>query len=140
MADAYLPAALDKRIDQARKRVKDPHPTDSEWTIGILNHLADEAEAAQTLLLTLSEPTPLPTDEDGHIQTSAEYGETHLVRITYNTDPEGKWVDGTIDASNQTLHGPFESKDEAESWIIAYPDGDTDVADMEIIVLNKVRP
>ena len=83
---------------------------------------------------------PLPTDEDGHIETSASYGQHYLVRITYNTDPEGNWVDGNIDDSNQTLHGPFFTQDEAETWIIAYPDGDKDVCDMDVICFNRVRP
>lgn len=78
--------------------------------------------------------------EDGNLNTSAEFGEAYLVRITYNTDPEGKWVDGTIDDSNQTLHGPFETVAEGMAWIESYPDGDTDVADMDVIVINKVRP
>jgi hypothetical protein len=89
----------------------------------------------------MKDTTPLAAvAEDGNLNTSAEFGVMYLVRITYNTDPTGKWVDGNIDDSNQTLHGPFETEDEGMAWIIAYPDGDTDVCDMDVIVFNKVRP
>jgi len=81
----------------------------------------------------------LPRNSDGDIITSAEFGETHAVRITYNTDPDGKWVDFEDD-SNQTLHGPFESEAEAMQWLEAYPDGDKDIKDMDIITINRVRP
>ena len=82
----------------------------------------------------------LPTDEYGHIVTSAEFGMGWLVQIVYNTDPEGNWVDGYIDPSNCTLHGPFDTEDEAVEWMEAYPDGDTDVYDMHVIVFNRVQP
>jgi hypothetical protein len=89
----------------------------------------------------MADTTPLAAvAEDGNLNTSAEFGVMYLVRITYNTDPEGKWVDATIDDSNQTLHGPFDTQDEGMSWIHSYPDGDTDVYDLEVIVFNKVRP
>jgi len=42
----FLPEALDKRIGQARERLANPSPTDSPWTLEVLGHLADEAEAA----------------------------------------------------------------------------------------------
>ena len=83
--------------------------------------------------------TPLPRDEDGFIETSAKYGEGWLVRITYNTDPDGNWVDFE-DNSNETLHGPFDDQAEAMSWIEAYPDGDKDIKDMDIICFNRGRP
>lgn len=83
--------------------------------------------------------TPLPRDEDGHIKTSAEFGEMHAVRITYNTDPEGNWVEFE-DNSNVTLHGTFDTEAEAMEWMIAYPDGDKDVKDMDVICINRVRP
>lgn len=82
---------------------------------------------------------PLPRNEYGEIDTSAAYGESWLIEITYNTDPEGKWVDGSVDDSNVTLHGPFVDKDEAEAWMIAYPE-DTDVYDMRVLNMNGVRP
>ena len=81
----------------------------------------------------------LPRDEDGDIVTSAQFGETWLVRIFYNTDPEGKWVEYD-DWGNVTLHGEFSSQEEAEAWLEAYPDGDKDVKDMDVILVNRVRP
>jgi hypothetical protein len=88
----------------------------------------------------MSDTTPLTAvAEDGNLDTSASFGHLHLVRITYNTDPEGAWVDDA-DYGNVTLHGPFETEDEAMAWMEAYPDGDTDVKDMDVVVINKVRP
>lgn len=81
----------------------------------------------------------LPRDTEGDIVTSAQFGETWLVRIFYNTDPEGKWVEEG-DWTNVTLHGEFSSSEEAEAWLEAYPDGDKDVKDMDIILINRVRP
>ena len=83
--------------------------------------------------------SPLPRSDDGFIETSAEFGTHWMVEITYNTDPDGKWVDED-DFSNKTFHGPFDSEDEAVAWMEAYPDGDTDVRDMNTAVLNRVRP
>jgi hypothetical protein len=82
---------------------------------------------------------PLPRDEDGFIETSAAYGMQWAVRITYNTDPEGVWVEWE-DNSNVTLHGEFDSPELAMQWIEAYPDGDKDVKDMDVIGINRVRP
>lgn len=84
----------------------------------------------------------LPSNEDGDIITSAEFGqwtpvegEHLLVEIIYNTGPDGAWVDED-DYSNRTLHGPFVSIEEAQSWMEAYPDGDTEIKDMET---TKIR-
>jgi hypothetical protein len=81
----------------------------------------------------------LPRDEDGNIETSAAYGLQWAVRITYNTDPEGVWVEWE-DNSNVTLHGCFDTEEQANEWLIAYPDGDKDVKDMDVIGINRVRP
>src|SRR3954468_14595853 len=81
---------------------------------------------------------PLPR-EDGFIITSASFGELWLVEVTYNTDPEGKWVEDD-DYENRTLHGPFYSTEEAEAWVDAYPDGDRDLKDMRVLNMNAVRP
>jgi len=142
MADSYLPAALDKRIEQARQRVKAPHHRDSEWTIGLLGHLADEAEAAQKMLATLAEePQGLPR-EDGHIVTSAAFGHGWLVEILYNTEADGAEVPEEVHERDlpRTLHGPFSSEEEAQSWMDAYPDGDTDIYDIRMSLINLVRP
>ena len=72
------------------------------------------------------------------INHSAEFGEAYAVRITYNTDPDGAWV-AEDDHSNVTLHGTFDTRDEADEWMATYPD-DKDVKDMDVIVINRVRP
>lgn len=82
---------------------------------------------------------PLPRDKDGHIQTGASFGEMFAVRVTYNTDPDGNWLDDD-NYDNFTLHGDFDSIDLAMQWIEAYPDGDRDLKDMDIININRVRP
>lgn len=81
----------------------------------------------------------LPTDDEGHIITSAIFGMQWLVEVVYNTDPDGNWVDDD-DYSNKTLHGPFVSEDEAVQWIDAYPDGDRDLKDISVLGMNAVRP
>lgn len=83
--------------------------------------------------------TPLPRDEGGHINCSAEFGQSFAVRVTYNTDPEGNWVDDD-DYDNFTLHGTFDTEEEANEWIEAYPDGDRDLKDIDVININRVRP
>jgi len=87
----------------------------------------------------IDDAPPLPRDEDGFINCSAEFGETFAVRVTYNTDPDGNWVDDD-DYSNYTLHGGDMTQEEAEEWIEAYPDGDRDLKDIDIININRVRP
>jgi len=81
----------------------------------------------------------LPRNEYGEIQTSASYGECWAVEVVYNTDPEGNWVDDD-NYDNRTLHGVFETEEEAVAWMEAYPDGDRDLKDMSVIVMNRVRP
>lgn len=89
----------------------------------------------------MTDLTPLAAvAEDLNLNTSAVFGVMYLVRITYNTAPDGTWVDGSVDDSNQTLHGPFDNEADGMAWIESYPDGDTDVYDLEVIVMNKVRP
>lgn len=79
----------------------------------------------------------LPRDEFNVIITSADFGELWVVEIIYNTDPDGAWVDDD-NFENRTLHGPFKDEAEANSWIEAYPE-DTDVKEMDAVVMNKVR-
>ena len=59
---------------------------------------------------------------------------TILVRIFYNTDAEGVWIDADSLAEEDlptTYHGPFDTIHDAISWMENdYPDGDTDVYDM----------
>lgn len=83
--------------------------------------------------------TPLPRDEDGEIVTSAEFGESYLVRIEWNTDFDGRAIDPGKEEYPASYYGPFLSEDEAVEWMNAYPE-DTDVYDMTSIVCNNVRP
>jgi len=82
----------------------------------------------------------LPLDEEGHIIHSADFGDLWLVRVTYHTDSDGKPVDVMTELDlPQTLHGPFDTIEEADRWVQSYPDS-TDVAEVDLVVLNKVRP
>jgi hypothetical protein len=84
--------------------------------------------------------TPLEAvAEDGNLSTSAEFGVMWCVRVFYNTDPEGNWVEDD-DYLNYTLHGPFETEAEAGVFLQHFMEDDTDVKDMDVIVINKVRP
>lgn len=76
-------------------------------------------------------------EDDGRINTDASFGELWFVEITYNTDPDGNWVDEQ-DYTNRTLHGPFFSEDEAQAWSDAYPE-DKDVKDWDIYYVNSAR-
>lgn len=81
----------------------------------------------------------LPRNEDGEIIFDARFGQCYAVRVTWNTDPEGVWV-AEDDWSNVTVHGTFDTKEEADEWLqAAFPD-DTDVKDMDVVVINRVRP
>lgn len=75
------------------------------------------------------------------IDTSAVYGESYIVQVVYNTDPAGnkepRETRGLGD--NYTLHGSFDTFEEARAWGEAYPD-DPDVSSMDILVMNRVRP
>lgn len=82
--------------------------------------------------------TPLPRDEDGRIVTSAEFGESHIVRIVWTTDHDGRHIDPGKEEYPETFHGPFETQAEAKEWLEAYPEF-TDIEDMFVIPLNSVR-
>jgi hypothetical protein len=95
--------------------------------------------------MTLTGPTITPSTtwarlprEDGHINTSASFGQWVIVEVTYNTDPEGTWVDDD-DYSNKTLHGPFVDEAEAQAWIEDHAPDDTDIKDVDTLLLNAVR-
>lgn len=83
---------------------------------------------------------PLPTNEHGEINTSAAYGHEWLVVIEYYTDFDGRVIDPEKEDYPKTLHGPFVDAEEATAWIHAYPDGDTDIYEMKVSILNGVRP
>lgn len=72
--------------------------------------------------------------------TSAEFGQAWAVEITYHTDFDGRVIDPAKEDHPRTLHGMFDTIEEANAWIYAYPDGDTDVEDMVPVVTNRVRP
>lgn len=72
--------------------------------------------------------------------TSAEYGQAWGVEITYHTDFDGRKIDPAKEDHPRTLHGTFDTPEEASAWMDAYPDGDTDVEDMVLVVINRVRP
>ena len=80
----------------------------------------------------------LPRDEDGFVNTSAEFGETFAVEVTYTTEHDGS-VPSTDSPTPRTVHGPFVSEEEALAWIEDYPDAD-DVDDFLVLPLNSVRP
>jgi hypothetical protein len=78
--------------------------------------------------------------EAPEIETSAIFGDGWLVQIEYVTDADGKPVPDDATDLPRTLHGPFDSEEQAAQWIDAYPDGDTDVHDMTVINFNRVSP
>jgi hypothetical protein len=83
----------------------------------------------------------LPRDEDGEIINSASFGQRDwIVEITYHTDFDGRQIDPEKEDHPRTLHGPFFNEAEAEAWMEAYPDGDTDIEDIIRYALNAVRP
>jgi hypothetical protein len=81
----------------------------------------------------------LPRDEDGHVITSATFGEQWLVEVTYQTEHDGS-IPSTDGPTPRTVHGPFTSEAEANAWVEDWPDGDTDVEDFLVMVVNSVRP
>jgi len=80
------------------------------------------------------------SDAESGIIHSADFGDLWLVQVTYSTDWDGRQVDVTKElVLPQTLHGPFDTIEEADRWVQTYPD-DPDIADINLVVLNKVRP
>lgn len=73
------------------------------------------------------------------IETSAIFGVGYLVQVEYNTEHDGTPVPEDAAELPRTLHGTFDTEAEADAWIEAYPDGDTDVHDMTVIPYNRVR-
>jgi len=84
--------------------------------------------------------TDLPRTEHGEIDTSAAFGEAWMVHIQYNTDHDGREIDPEHEEWPETYHGIFETQQEAADWCNAYPDGDTDIHDMYVKCMNRVRP
>jgi hypothetical protein len=70
---------------------------------------------------------------------SAEFGHQWLVKVEYNTEADGSQVLCNTTIWPETLHGPFDTIEEAAAWMDSYPD-DPDVVEVSVIVMNRVRP
>jgi hypothetical protein len=88
----------------------------------------------------LALPIDLPRNEHGEIECSAVHGEHWMVHIQYNTDFDGREINPEHEEYPETFHGPFHSQQEAADWCNAWPDGDTDIHDMYVKCMNRVRP
>jgi len=87
--------------------------------------------------------TDLPRDDDGNIITSAGFGECWFAMIEYNTDSEGREIDVEDEETQResvTYHGPFDTPQEAADWLNAWPDGDTEIHEMTVLLMNRVTP
>lgn len=73
-------------------------------------------------------------EADTFFTASAPEGEAWIVEFVYNTDPDGKPVDED-DWSNRTLHGPFETEEDADRWAGEQPE-DEDVKEELVYKLN----
>lgn len=62
---------------------------------------------------------------------------TWVIETTYNTDPEGKWVEYD-DWTNRTLHGPFATEEEGMAFMQDFQADDTDVKEMLLIYVNPL--
>ena len=69
----------------------------------------------------------------------AIYGYCYMVEIEWSTDFDGRVIDPTQEEYARTLHGPFETRAEADQWMYDFPE-DTDIADMRSIICNRVQP
>ena len=68
---------------------------------------------------------------------SAVHGYAYLVEIEWNTDYDNRVIpEGEPPA--RTLHGPFDTPEEANEWLQTYPD-DTDIHEMTVVVINRVK-
>jgi hypothetical protein len=66
---------------------------------------------------------------------SAVFGEAWLVEIEWNTDYENRRLPDH-EPPARTLHGPFDTPEEATEWLHTYPD-DPDIYEMTVVVINK---
>jgi hypothetical protein len=107
-------------------------------------NVPEDAEAVRVLralndwLVANAEDMSLDVETDLP-RTDASFGELTLVEIIYNTDPDGEWVPFE-DHTNRTYHGPFTDLAEAMAWMENHRPDDTDIKEMETIVVNAVRP
>lgn len=123
-------AAAQRSLDQ-RFKAEYPEEEVGAYRIGYMDCIKD-------MRILKEAGVPLPT-EDGHIKTSAEYGEVWMVKVEYNTDFDGREIDPGKEEYPCTFHGEFFSEQEADEWLMAYPD-DTDVHEITIVNMNRVRP
>lgn len=77
---------------------------------------------------------------EGLESASREHGTEWMVRIEYNTDHDGRWIDPETEAYPETLHVGFHTKAEAFAWMDARTDGDKDVHDAFALMVNRARP
>lgn len=60
-----------------------------------------------------------------------------LVEVQWNTDHEGRIIEDDSDAI--CLYGPFYTEEAAIKFMHDWPDGDTDVHEISVIVMNLVK-
>jgi hypothetical protein len=72
------------------------------------------------------------------VETSAVFGGGWFVKVEYNTDADGSAIPEDQPPA-ETWHGEFATQAEAEAWMDAYPDGDTDVYDISVMFVNRVQ-
>lgn len=63
----------------------------------------------------------------------------HIVEVEYNTDADGRRIDETREDHPRTLHGPFETIEEATRWMDDFCPDDTDIHDIRVCVLNGLQ-
>lgn len=68
---------------------------------------------------------------------SAAFGHAYLVEIEWSTDHENRVIPED-EPPARTLHGPFDTSEEATEWLQTYPD-DPDIYEMTVVVINRVK-
>jgi hypothetical protein len=106
---------------------------------GRLKHI-DGNDNDDYALVRQGEASPLPRDEDGEVIVSAEFGEHYAVEVEYNTDFDGRRIDPGKEDHPRTLHGPFTTQEEADKWAESYGPDSTDIHEVRVVPLNRVRP
>ena len=120
-------------------RALDSYLVASGEDLDLTDYVDDMALADQYPAARDPRAVNLPHDADGEMITDASFGELTLVEIIYNTDPDGEWVPFE-DHTNRTYHGPFTDLAEAVAWMENHRPDDTDIKEMQTIVVNAVRP
>ena len=68
------------------------------------------------------------------------FGHAYLVKVEYNTDYDGREIDPLKEDYPVTLHGPFDTVEDATEWMDGWPDGDTELHEISVITMNRVAP